>query len=379
MIRFLHTSDWQLGMTRHYLDAEAQSAFSRSRFDAILEMARLADQEGCDFVVVAGDVFETNQVDRRTLIRACDALEAFRCPVYLLPGNHDCLDPSTVFRREDFRAHCPDHVEVLDDGEARTPCDGVEVVGAPWTSKHPLEDLVAKHLAGKPAPIGLRIVVAHGAVDTLNPDQNALAAIELDAAQQAITAGHMHYLALGDRHSLTEVGDSGRIWYSGAPEPTAYVEVKPGFALLVEMDGDDIQTTPHEIGRWHYHLLEQELLPTHGIDALAHMLNTVDDKARAIAKLKLRGTVTLSQFEQIEQLLADQRHLCAALEHPQRHRDVAVLPDSDELANLHLVGWAAEGAELLSESAGGEGAAAEAARDALGLLMRLQRKAGGAG
>jgi DNA repair exonuclease SbcCD nuclease subunit len=376
VIRFLHSSDWQLGMTRHYLGDEAQAAFSQARFDAIVEMATLAENEGCEFVVVAGDVFETNQVDRRTLIRACEALEAFRCPVYLLPGNHDCLDPSTVFRREDFRSRCPDLVEVLDDGQARHPCEGVEVVGVPWTSKHPLEDLVARQLADRPPPANLRVVVAHGAVDVLDPDRDNLAAIRLEAAEQALADGQMHYLALGDRHSLTEVGKSGRVWYSGAPEATSYREIEPGCAIVVELSEARISTQSHQIGRWHYHLLEQELLPSQSIDSLRDKLSAIPHKSRAIAKLKLRGSVTLSQLDQIESLLADQRELFAALEQPQRHRDVSVLPDLDELAGLHLHGWAAEGANELQSQANSQGPEAEAARDALGLLMRLQRKAG---
>ena len=34
-MRFLHTADWQIGMTRHYLDAEAQARFGAARIDAI--------------------------------------------------------------------------------------------------------------------------------------------------------------------------------------------------------------------------------------------------------------------------------------------------------------------------------------------------------
>ena len=71
MVRFLHTADWQLGMTRHFLDEEAQGRFSQARIDVIVRMAELADRRDCAFVVVAGDVFETNQPDRRTLGRAC--------------------------------------------------------------------------------------------------------------------------------------------------------------------------------------------------------------------------------------------------------------------------------------------------------------------
>ena len=72
-VRFIHTADWQLGMTRHFLEGEAQSRFSQARLDAILRIGDLARERRAEFVVVAGDVFETTQVSRQTGLRACEA------------------------------------------------------------------------------------------------------------------------------------------------------------------------------------------------------------------------------------------------------------------------------------------------------------------
>ena len=70
MVKFLHTADWQIGMARHYLDQDAQARFSAARLDAIEQMATLAVNEQCEFVVVCGDVFESNQVQRQVLVRS---------------------------------------------------------------------------------------------------------------------------------------------------------------------------------------------------------------------------------------------------------------------------------------------------------------------
>ena len=74
MTRFLHTSDWQLGMTRHFLREGAQEMFSQARIGAIRKLGEVAMEKACSFVVVSGDVFESNQVDRRTVVRALEAL-----------------------------------------------------------------------------------------------------------------------------------------------------------------------------------------------------------------------------------------------------------------------------------------------------------------
>ena len=97
-IRFVHTADWQLGMTRRYLSGEAQARFSQARVDAIRRIGVVAKEEDAAFIVVAGDVFETNQVEPKTVRRTLEALSEVSVPVYLLPGNHDPLDAASVYR-----------------------------------------------------------------------------------------------------------------------------------------------------------------------------------------------------------------------------------------------------------------------------------------
>ena len=96
-VRFLHTSDWQLGMTRAFLSDEAAPRFSQARIDAITRLGELVKEHGASFIVVAGDVFESNQLSRQTVLRTLNALEALPVPVFLLPGNHDPVDASSIF------------------------------------------------------------------------------------------------------------------------------------------------------------------------------------------------------------------------------------------------------------------------------------------
>ncbi len=53
MVRFLHTGDWQLGMTRRFLPAEAQARYTQDRLDAVERLGRLASEENCRFRVVS--------------------------------------------------------------------------------------------------------------------------------------------------------------------------------------------------------------------------------------------------------------------------------------------------------------------------------------
>jgi len=69
MMRFLHTSDWQLGMTRRFLSEEAQARYTQARFDAIRTMGRIAKEKQCQFMLVCGDSSSWFLLDRyRTLL-----------------------------------------------------------------------------------------------------------------------------------------------------------------------------------------------------------------------------------------------------------------------------------------------------------------------
>lgn len=200
-VRFLHSSDWQLGVTRRFLDADSQARWAAARFDAIRNLGQIAVREKCEFIVVAGDIFESNQVDRRTVVKACEAMAGIGIPIFLLPANHDPLDAGSVFLSKYWEERKPAHVTVLQVGLPQQVRPGVEVVGAPWTSKRPLTDLVASAAARLTAiPDSLRVMVGHGAVDVLSSDRDNPAVIRVADAEKAISEGRFQYLALGDRH-----------------------------------------------------------------------------------------------------------------------------------------------------------------------------------
>src|SRR4030042_6452228 len=137
MNRFLHTSDWQLGMTRHFLSEGAQERYSQARFDAIRTIGRVAKDEKCQFMLVCGDAFESNQVDRKTVARALEALKDVPVPVYILPGNHDPLNAASVYRSSVFIERRPAHVHVIESATPLEVAECVELMGAPWMSKRP--------------------------------------------------------------------------------------------------------------------------------------------------------------------------------------------------------------------------------------------------
>src|SRR5690348_4758658 len=230
MVRFIHTADLQLGMTRRFLDEDAQARYAQARIDALVSIGELAAREDARFVVVAGDVFETNRVRPRTVGRALEAIAAIPVPVLLLPGNHDPLDAASVYRSPTFSRSRPANVVVIEDSEPIAPLgtEGIEVVGAPWLSKRPLEDIAGTAIGSLIARDGLlppddvvRVLIAHGPID-FRGEAHELFTLRQHVLEDAVRSHRVSYIALGDRHSTTAVGDTGRIWYAGSPEPTAH-------------------------------------------------------------------------------------------------------------------------------------------------------------
>jgi DNA repair exonuclease SbcCD nuclease subunit len=375
--RFMHTSDWQLGVTRQFLNDDSQARWAEARYEGVRNLGRIAQEEQCEFIVVAGDIFESNQIDRRTVLKACEAMAGIPVPIYLLPANHDPLDAGSVFHGKPWKDHRPPHVHVLDaPGKAWEVRHGIEVVAAPWTSKRPLNDLVAAAASGlAPEPGVLRVMVGHGAVDQLSPDRDNPAVIRVADAEKSLQEGRYDYLALGDRHSLTSIGTSGRIWYSGTHEAYDFDEVDPGKVLIVDLAGEGVSARPRQNGVWRFLVHETQVSSSEDVEALARHLEAIPDKARTILKLGLVGTLGIQDHARLEEIEEHARELFAAIVRSGSRSELVVMPDGADFENLTLAGFAASAVEKLRAQARGEGAQREQAADALALLVRLVGRA----
>ena len=371
MVRFLHTADWQLGITRHFLKGEAQARFNDARLNAIEQTGNIAINEGCQFVVVCGDVFESNQVERQVLTRALERVAAFpKMEFFLLPGNHDPLDAASIYLSKTFEERKPENVKVLGGSGPVLPVPGVELIAAPWRNKHPVTDLVGEACRGLGATHAIRIVVGHGAVDSMSPNPDDPRLIGLARLEEKLEEGLIHFVALGDRHSTTDVGTTGRVWYAGAPEPTDYDEVDPGNVLVVDVDANSVSVERRRVGTWEFVSHDWQLSSDEDIDTLEEWLSSLQNKDRAIVKISLVGQVSLAQKARLDALLEHNEDLLAALDTWERRSDLIVIPDEMDHERLGLSGFAKEAFRDLREMAE-SGDKTQEAQDALGLLYRL--------
>lgn len=374
-MRFVATGDWQLGMTAHYLSAEARPRFHRARLDAVARIGEIAAEQDCEFVLVCGDVFESNQLDRAIVSRTFEVLNTFTVPVVLLPGNHDPLDAASIYDSSDFTSRKPDHVHVLRDSEPFEAIPGVEIVGAPWFSKRPQADLLAQatqNLA-EVAPGKVRIIAGHGAVSSLDPDRDSLATIDDSSLRKVLGEDRAQFVALGDRHATHSVTE--RIWYPGAPEVTSRREDDPGNILLVDIDPETHASSVEKVhvGAWSYLVVEEDVNSDEDVTHLEQRLADVPDKDRTAVWLILRGTLSTAAKARLDEVLDHASDLFAVVSLWDRHADIAVIAADDDFAGLGLSGYLQESLDELSTQAAGDDESAVVAQDALGLLYRFAR------
>ncbi len=204
----------------------------------------------------------------------------------------------------------------------------------------------------------------------LSPDQGRPEIINLTNVEASIEAGCIHYLALGDRHSVTEVGRTGRVWFSGAPVATDFAEDQPNQALLVELSANRCDVQALQVGGWTFIAEHFDLNGPADLERFQQWLQGLPNKERTIVKVSFAGSINLSTAAQLDQLLDTQADLFASLRKRERLTDISIVPDELDHDSVTLTGYARSAWEELV-SAGAEDVEALAA---LRLFYRLSQQ-----
>jgi DNA repair exonuclease SbcCD nuclease subunit len=280
-----------------------------------------------------------------------------------------------VYRSSTFIGRRPEHVQVVETAAPIKISEGVELVGAPWMSKrlvaNPLEEVFT---ALHPATGMTRICMAHGGVDLFTPARDAPGVLAVATLERAIDEGKIHFVAVGDRHSLTKVGTSDRIWYSGTPEATDFSETQSGYAQVVEVDDGRVTTKAVQVGQWRFvERSRVDLNTAEDVNALRKSLEDIGNKERTVVRLNLVGSLSLSLRGALQIHLDVANDVFGAFD--VREDDLFVLPDDTDFADIGFSGFADTTVKRLRAKITEDGNEGALARDALMLLLRLARGA----
>ena len=325
MVRFLHTADWQLGKQFENLGTPPDKlAFLRQgRMDVVRRIGQLAIDRSVDAILVAGDVFERNEVGDQLIREALATMRQVKIPWLLLPGNHDPAGPASVWDRIE-RIGCPEHVHLLHSTEPVLLADGgLAVLPAPLTRKHQFTDPTEGFGQQVTSQAAVRVGLAHGSLrNRLAPAAEQHNMISDTRADE----GHLDYLALGDWHSCKEVAP--RTWYAGTPEPDDF-DQDSGAVLIVELRGPGVAPTVErvQVGSYRWHNLRAQLQSPGAVEQLRACLASVTQPlASAVVHLEVRGAVSLSERAAIDEELANFEATVQVL----RARTIDLIPSPTE-------------------------------------------------
>lgn len=374
-MRFLHTSDWQLGKPFGRIPQDARVALQEARLDAIDRLASAARKHDARVILVAGDVFDSSEPGDRVYRQALSRMRAAADLRWvLLPGNHDPARADGLWSR--LVSEAPDNVVAAVEPVVLDLGGGLCVLPAPLAFKRTVEDPTAWFDRAETPPGARRIGLAHGSVQDFSSGRDVSNLIAPDRAKRA----GLDYLALGDWHGRRQIDP--RTAYSGTPEPDDFGRDATGEALIVTLGapGEPPILSPVRTGD-HYWLQETwALSAARDVESRLEAVKTAHDLKRLVARIALSGVLTLGERVAARERLGDGlAHEVRWLD--LREQDLFARPTDGDLADIDVNGVLRDAAERLRAMAaepGPEGRRAAAALERLYVEHQRAVRAGSA-
>jgi hypothetical protein len=296
MFTFAHTSDWQMGMMARGLGLAAEKVRA-ARIASLKNLLDLANTRALDAILIAGDLFEDNQVDASIVEQVADLLNnGTAIPTYIITGNHDPATLNSVYRRKAF-SQLRGHVNIILEPREIEVAPSVKLYACPLAAKNGMDDPTA-WIPPRANERDLRIGLAHGTMklrDDMGEDDFP---IPLDA----VARRQLDYLALGHWHS-TLSSPCGCAWYCGTPETTKFGERDSGNTLIVKLTapGDKPQVEAVRTGVLSW--LDRPIdLDAGGMDEVMRELREWPAAEKCLMTARLGGTATPANAARVREL-----------------------------------------------------------------------------
>jgi exonuclease SbcD len=302
MLRILHTADIHLGAKFSGLGNKgiSQREQLRATFKNVITTAI---NERVNIVLIAGDLFDSNQQPQGNIdlvIEQFNLLGSNDIPVCLIPGTHDSLDSSSIYRKVDFEGKCS-NLKIFDDEDMSCkeyPGLDLTVYGKPNLSNKshisPLKGL-------KPSTSSrFHIAMAHGSFyipEKIAEDDHVFRLEE-------VKSSGMDYLALGHWHRVYGCSEKPPAWYSGPPEWIPDQRERGAVLLVSLLDSGEVKVEPKKIGLREYGEVDMDMS---GIQDLAALTARISEGANQnlVRKVTLRGLRDAELVINLEELKKD--------------------------------------------------------------------------
>lgn len=296
---FLHSADLHLGKAFGGFPEAIRGRLREARHGVIHRLACAARDAGATDVVLAGDTFDAETPSPETLRHALRAMAAESdLRWFLLPGNHDSLAASELWRR--VCADAPGNLVVLLTPDPLEIAAGVWLLPAPCTQRRPGRDLTDA-MSVATAAGALRVGLGHGAITDFSGEDGGAGIIPPDRARLS----GLDYLGLGDWHGRLQVGPA--TWYSGTPEADGFKHDTAAGAVVVRLAGVGAPPATQVVPTGQFQWLRPALDLLPGDDAasrLASLLPPETARRDVLMRVHVTGRLALSERAALEASLA---------------------------------------------------------------------------
>lgn len=241
MMKILHSADWHLDSPLQDRTEAQTSQLKAALWEVPQKITALAKAEGCDLMLLAGDLFD-GAYRAETLAMVQRSLADAGIPVCIAPGNHDHIGTGSPWEQPGW----PENVHIFTGGISSIvlPQLDCRVYGAAFR-----EAGSAALLEGFRAECSESHVVA-----VLHGDPTQLSSPHNPITRSQVQESGLDYLALGHIHKgdAFVAGDTLCAW-PGCSMGRGFDELGEKGVLIVTLDGGcNARFVPLDVPRFHW-------------------------------------------------------------------------------------------------------------------------------
>lgn len=274
MIRILHAADLHLDSPFAAMTPDQAKQRRAEQRQVLVRLVEECNRRSCHLLLLAGDLFDSEQIYRETAELLCQILKGCKAKVFIAPGNHDYWSPTSIYATVPW----PKNVHIFRSPQIEAVSlenPGVTVYGAAFTSEHsgPL-------LRGFRADKSPAVMVIHGELSDRNGMYNPISVAD-------VAGSGLSYLALGHVHedSLRRVGSTS-VGIPGCAMGRGFDETDEKGAFYVEIDPEGCRVQPVPLGARQYRICTVSIKD----DPLRNILEALpEDTAEHIYRIVLKG------------------------------------------------------------------------------------------
>ena len=311
MVKLFVTGDNHIGR-KYDRYPEIKEKLIKSRIDCLQDMVRKAEDEGCDFFVVTGDLFDNiNSIKVGDVKNVVKILSAFNGRVLVLPGNHDYFTgDDKVWRDFENALSKTDHnIAILNEFREYVFTDigdkDVVIYPAFCQSKHSVENNLGWIKNAEIETQGrINIGIAHGALKGITPDMKEeyflMSEEELERIPvDAWLIGHTHIAYPGDLDETKETAGY-KIFNAGTHEQTDLHNNSEGDCFIIRIEKNDgnpiVYAKKYISGKIRYYDIKVQLGAGMGLkEALAKEAGGYTGDS--VIRVTVSGTVPRAEYE----------------------------------------------------------------------------------